>query len=345
MPGFGLRSRRLRLDPDPAFGDGELRRARDAAAMGGWEAVRDLLAATGEDWQLRTHRITVLANAAVGLEWPRAWRLAEPNNPDAHTVAVHAEAVRLHGMIIRRDPAATDQAAIDFVTRAREAAERSPLDPTPWISLLSLAGVLGDSGIEVARWSDLSFESGARSWLWFQEAVARHPDSWHAHHRMHEAQLSRLRTGRPHDLVSLLDFATAAAAHAPVDSPLRVLPLWAHTELRLAGVAGLLNPAEREWLAQRNEQDVEDAHRHWFGGQDPAGHPAAPYDLNILAYQLVETGRRALAGPVFAAIGSAATTSPWAQAARLSGAASGPEAFLAARAAAESADRSGQPPP
>jgi hypothetical protein len=341
----GARLKRLRLDPDPAFGDRGLRRAREEAAMGGWEAVRDLLAATGEDWQARSHRISVLAGAANGLEWPRAWRLAEPGNPDAHTLAVHAEAVRLHGMIIRRDPAATDQAVIDCVADARKAAERSPLDPTPWISLLTLAGVLGDSGVGMVPWGELSIESGARSWGWFQEAVARHPESWHAHHRMHEAQLSRLRTGPPHHLVSLLDFATAAAAHAATDSPLRVLPLWAHTELRLAGVAGILHAAEREWLAGRNEQDLEDAYRQWFGGQDPAKHPAAPYDLNVLAYQLVEAGRRAQARPVFEAIGSAATTAPWAQAARLSGAGSGTEAFLAARSAAESSPRTNHPPP
>lgn len=345
MPVLGARLKRLRLDPDPAFGDRELRRARDEAAMGGWEAVRDLLAATGGDWQLRSHRITVLAGAALGLEWPAAWRLAEPNNPDAHTLAVHAEAVRLHGMIIRRDPAATDQAVIGFVAGARTAAERSPLDPTPWISLLTLAGVLGDSGVGMVSWDDLSFESGARSWGWFQEAVARHPESWHAHHRMHEAQLARLRTGPPQDLVGLLDFATAAAAHAASDSSLRVLPLWAHTELRLAGVAGLLNTAEREWLAQRNERDLEEVYQHWFCGANPALHPTAPYDLNVLAYQLVETGRRALARPVFAAIGSAATTAPWAQAARLSGASSGTEAFLAARSAAESSARSAHSPP
>ena len=48
---------------DPAFDDAELRRAREDAAVGGWEAVRDPLARTGEDWPLRTHRSTVLGNA------------------------------------------------------------------------------------------------------------------------------------------------------------------------------------------------------------------------------------------------------------------------------------------
>jgi len=336
VPVFNPRSRRARLDHDPAFEDAELRRAREDAAMGGWEAVRDLLARTGDEWPLRTHRITVLANASVGLEWPRAWSQAEPERPDALVMTAYAEAVRLHSMIVRRDPSADDQAAVRAVAGCRAAVEAAPDDPTPWISLLTLAGVLGDNGVSMVQWHELSFEAGARSWGWFQEAERRHPESWHAHHRMREAQAARLRTGSPRDLTGLLDFATAAAAHAGDHSPLRVLPLYAHTELRQAATADLLRPAERDWLAQRNEQDLQDAYRDWFRGPERA-HPAASYDLNILAYQLVESGRPSLAHPVFSALGPYATAAPWAQAAQLSGARNGNDAFLAARTAAETA--------
>lgn len=304
--------------------------------MGGWEAVRDLLESTGEDWPLRTHRITVLGNAAVGLEWTRAWRTAEPERPDALVVAAYAEAVRVHAMIVRRDPAVTDAAAVSAVTRGREAAQVCPDDPTPWIGLLTLAGVLGDNGVSMVQWSDLSFEAGARSWAWFQEAVVRDPESWHAHHRMREAQAARLRTGSPRELTGLLDFTAAAAAHASEDSPLQVLPLYAHTELRQSSTADLLERSEREWLAQRAEQDIADAYRLWFRGARRT-HPAAPYDLNTLAYQLVESGRPSLAHPVFTAIGPYATAVPWTRAAQLSGAKTAQDAFLAARSTAETA--------
>ena len=304
--------------------------------MGGWEAVRDLLAGTGEDWPLRTHRITVLGNAAVGLEWPRAWRTAEPESPDALVVAAYAEALRVHAMIVRRDPAVSDAIAVAAVTRGRQAAEACPDDPTPWIGLLTLAGVLGDNGVSMVQWSDLSFEAGARSWSWFQEAVVRHPESWHAHQRMREAQAARLRTGSPRELTSLLDFTAAAAAHADEDSPLQVLPLYAHTELRQSATADLLEDSEREWLAQRAEQDIADAYRLWFRGAQRA-HPAAAYDLNTLAYQLVESGRPSLAHPVFAAIGEYATAVPWTRAAQLSGAKTAQDAFLASRSTAETA--------
>jgi hypothetical protein len=336
LPVFNPRSRRPRLDQDPAFDDAELRRAREEAAMGGWEAVRDLLARTGEDWPLRTHRITVLGNAAVGLEWTRAWRTAEPENPDAQVVSAYAEALGVHAMIVRRDPGVTDAAAVSAVSRGRAAAQACPDDPTPWIGLLTLAGVLGDNGVSMVQWSDLSFEAGARSWAWFQEAVARHPESWHAHQRMREAQAARLRTGSPRELTGLLDFTAAAAAHAADASPLHVLPLYAHTELRQSATSDLLDSSEREWLAQRAEQDIADAYRLWFrsAGRE---HPAAPYDLNVLAYQLVESGRPSLAHPVFSAIGVHATAVPWTRAAQLSGAKTGNDAFLAARAAAETA--------
>lgn len=334
MPVFSPRSRRTRLDSDPAFDDAELRRAREDAAMGGWEGVRDLLVRTGDDWSLRTHRITVLANASVGLEWPRAWSQAEPDRPDALVMGAYAEAAGLHGLIVRRDRSVDDAAAVRAVARCRAAAEAAPDDPTPWIGLLRLAGVLVDNGVSMVQWNGLSFEAGARSWRWFQEAVYRHPESWHAHHRMREAQLARLRTGPARDLTGLLDFATVAAANAGPHSPLRVLPLHAHSELRLASTADLLSAGEREWLIQRNDEDLQGAYRDWFRGPDRV-HPAAPYDLNVLAYQLVESGRPSLAHPVFSAIGPHVTAVPWTQAAQLSGARNGNDAFLAARAVAE----------
>lgn len=336
MPVFNPRSRRARLDSDPAFDDGELRRARADAAMGGWEAVRDLLARTGEDWPLRTHRISVLGNAAVGLEWPRVWSLAEPKSPDALLLSAYSEAVRVHGMIVRRDPSATDGLAVRAVARGRAAAEACPDDPTPWIGLLTLAGVLGDNGVSRVGWGELSFEAGARSWSWFQEAVVRHPESWHAHHRMLEAQSARLRTGSQRELTSLLDFTAAAAEHSEPHSPLRALPLYAHTELRQSNTPDLLDASERAWLTARAEQDIAGAYRQWFRGPAPS-HPGAPYDLNVLAYLLVESGRPSLAHPVFGAIGAYATAVPWARAAQLAGAKSGEDTFLAARAAAETA--------
>jgi hypothetical protein len=333
---FNPRSRRPKLDQDPTFEDAELRRARDDAAMGGWESVRDLLARTGDEWPLRTHRITVLANAAVGLEWPRTWGTAEPNRPDALVMMAFAGAVQLRSQIMRRDPTVNDSMAGRLVAFSRNAAEAAPDDPTPWIGLLTLAGVLGDNGVSMVQWHELSFEAGKRSWSWFQEAVTRHPESWHAHHRMREAQTARLRTGSPRDLTGLLDYATAAAAHAGDHSPLRVLPLYAHTELRLANTVDLLSGPERDWLSQRNEQDLQDAYQDWFRGPERV-HPATPYDLNMLAYQLVETGRPSLAHPVFTAIGPYATAAPWSQAAQLSGARNGTDAFSAARGAAETA--------
>lgn len=336
MPVFNPRSRRPKLDSDPAFDDADLRRARDDAAMGGWESVRDLLARTGGEWPLRTHRISVLANASVGLEWPLAWIQAEPDRPDAQVMVAYHGAVQLRSMIMRRDPAADDDSAGRAVAQCRSAAEAAPDDPTPWISLLTLAGVLGDNGVSMVQWHELSFEAGKRSWGWFQEAVRRHPDSWHAHQRMRDAQAARLRTGSPRDLTGLLDFTTAAAAHAGDHSPLRVLPLYAHTELRLANTIDLLGGAERDWLSQRNEQDLQDAYRDWFRGPERI-HPATPYDLNMLAYQLVESGRPSLAHPVFTAIGPYATAAPWSQAAQLSGARNGNDAFTAARNAAETA--------
>src|SRR6185437_8190700 len=96
---------------DPALGDEQLRRAARHAAMGSWEHARDLLAATGKDWPLRGHRISVLTQSAFGLRWPTAWLLAEPESLEARVLGAHVDVLELRALILRRDPSATDELA------------------------------------------------------------------------------------------------------------------------------------------------------------------------------------------------------------------------------------------
>ncbi|MER5827410.1 hypothetical protein ABT086_35505, partial [Streptomyces mirabilis] len=63
---------------DAALDDTELVAARTSLAQGRWTAVRALLAATGDDWDRRGHRVTVLAQEPAALAWARDWQLAEP---------------------------------------------------------------------------------------------------------------------------------------------------------------------------------------------------------------------------------------------------------------------------
>ncbi|MEU3963616.1 hypothetical protein AB0F42_28070 [Streptomyces buecherae] len=51
--------------------------------MGRWEAPRDLLAATGVDWDRRIFRLQVLAEAGAQLRFADTWAKAEPRSPHA----------------------------------------------------------------------------------------------------------------------------------------------------------------------------------------------------------------------------------------------------------------------
>ncbi|MYQ45424.1 hypothetical protein GTW40_10185, partial [Streptomyces sp. SID4985] len=68
---------------EAALGDAELLAARAALAGGRWQPVRSLLAHTGDDWDRRGHRITVLAQEPCTEARVRAWLLTEPGSADA----------------------------------------------------------------------------------------------------------------------------------------------------------------------------------------------------------------------------------------------------------------------
>jgi hypothetical protein len=83
------------LDFDLCLDDLELRAARDSALNGQWEPTRDLLAATGKDWDRRALRVTGLGEATVTApSWLRSWLTAEPDCPDALVVLAEAEVLR-----------------------------------------------------------------------------------------------------------------------------------------------------------------------------------------------------------------------------------------------------------
>ncbi|MFD7890111.1 hypothetical protein ACFV3O_16915, partial [Streptomyces albidoflavus] len=72
-PPFGRARKRATHPLDPALGDADLIAARAALTQGRWTAVRELLAHTGTDWDLRGHRLTVLAAGGGGGGWGVVW--------------------------------------------------------------------------------------------------------------------------------------------------------------------------------------------------------------------------------------------------------------------------------
>lgn len=289
-PPLGRGRKRASHAFDAALDDTELSAARTALAQGRWQTARSLLARTGDDWDRRGHRVTVLAQEPYCAPWTRDWLLAEPDSADAAVLLALAQVQRaLRG---KEKP-----------VRAREschaAAAMAPADPTPWLGLLMLESALGAE--EAVR-------------RHFAEVRARYADHHHAHHLM-VARLAERRTGSGADpLHEVYDFANEAAEHAPADSPLAVLPVVAHAE-RYRVLAGSGHgpgdaAASGHWSGRRARQVMRAAFDWWLEWEQE-GHPRRLIDLNYLAHAKVCEGRGAEAAALFHRIGEHATPSPW----------------------------------
>ncbi|MFI6655774.1 hypothetical protein ACIBL8_09735 [Streptomyces sp. NPDC050523] len=307
-PPLGRGRKRAAQALDAALDDAGLHAARAALAQGRWQAARSLLVQTGDDWESRGHRVTVLALEPYAQAWARDWLLAEPDSTDAALLL----AVALVQRALRRK---------EKPERAREAcraaAARVPADPTPWLGLLMLERGTG-TGDDTARL--------------FDQVRGRYPDHHHAHHLMVAHLAERHPGAGPDPLHEVYDFANWAAEQAPADSPLAILPVVAHAErYRVLAAAGHESPdpaASGHWSGRRARQVMKAAFDWWLEWEHE-GHPRRLVDLNFLAHAKFCEGRGAEAAALFHRIGEHATPAPWSYPDR-----DPHSAFRAARAAA-----------
>ncbi|KOV78839.1 hypothetical protein ADL01_14100 [Streptomyces sp. NRRL WC-3618] len=275
---------------DAALDDAELVVARTALAQGRWQAVRALLATTGDDWDRRGHRVTVLALESGTAAWARDWLLAEPESGDA--------AVLLAAATVQRSLAGKDKP--DLARDAcHSAAALVPDDPTPWLGLLQLERNVGAEDVVVRL---------------FDEVRRRSPEHHHAHHLMIARLAERCATAGPDPLHEVYDFAHWAVEQAPADSPLAILPVVAHAErYRVLAAAGLesTDPASSgHWVGRRARQVMKAAFDWWLEWERD-DHPRRLIDLNFLAHAKFCEGRGAEAAALFHRIGPHQTPEPW----------------------------------
>ncbi|WP_369034737.1 hypothetical protein [Streptomyces adonidis] len=289
-PPLGRGRRRAAQAFDAALDDAELVVARSALAQGRWQAVRALLADTGDDWDRRGHRVTVLALESGTAAWARDWLLAEPDSADA--------AVLLAAATVQRALAGKDK-PVKARDACHAAAALAPADPTPWLGLLQLERNVGAEETVVQL---------------FDEVRHRYPDHHHAHHLM-VARLAERRTAAGQDpLHEVYDFAGWAVEQAPADSPLAMLPVVAHAErYRVLAGAGLesADPASSgHWVGRRARQVMKAAFDWWLEWERD-DHPRRLIDLNFLAHAKSCEGRTAEAAALFHRIGTHQTPIPW----------------------------------
>jgi hypothetical protein len=259
-------------------------------AQGRWQAARTLLTRTGDDWDLRGHRVTVLAVEPYSAAWARDWLLAEPESPDASVLlalALVQHALRGKGKPVRAREACHAAAAL------------APADPTPWLGLLMLERSLG---------------AEEESLRLFDEVRGRYADHHHAHHLMVARLAERRAEAGPDPFHEVYEFAGRAAAQAPADSHLAILPVIAHAEryraLAAAGHAPSDPAASGHWVGRRARQVMKAAFDWWLEWEHD-GHPRRLVDLNFLAHAKVCEGRGAEAAALFHRIGEHITAAPW----------------------------------
>ncbi|MFG2355461.1 hypothetical protein [Streptomyces sp. NPDC048521] len=279
---------------DDALDDAELRTARAALTQGRRQAARSLLRHTGDDWDRRGHRLTVLAREPYAAAWAQDWVRAEPGSADA--AALYALALVQRALRGKEDP-----------DRAREActtaAALAPADPTPWLGLLLLAHARGPEREVLGT---------------FTELRRRHPEHHHAHHLL-IARLAERPSGGRAEAHEVYDLAELAAAQAPADSPLAVLPVVAYAEryrvLAATGLAPADPAASGHWSGPRVRRFLHAAFDWWLEWEHDE-HPRRHLDLNHLAFALSCAGRPAEAAALFQRIGEHATPAPWSYAHR-----------------------------
>ncbi|MDH6216843.1 hypothetical protein [Streptomyces pseudovenezuelae] len=289
-PPLGRGRKRAAQALDAALDDAELVATRASLAQGRWQAARSLLVQTGDDWDRRGHRVTVLALESYSAAWSRDWLLAEPDSADAAVLLALSLVQR--ALLGKEKVAKADKACRDAIALA-------PADPTPWLGLLMLACVGG---------TDEETEQ------LFDEVRSRHADHHHGHHLMVARLAERRATAGPDPLHEVYDFANWAAEQAPADSPLAILPVIAHAEryrvLALAGHEPADPVASGHWSGRRARQVMKAAFDWWLEWEQE-GHPRRLVDLNFLAHAKVCEGRGAEATALFYRIGEHPTTAPW----------------------------------
>ncbi|GHE44073.1 hypothetical protein GCM10018785_12080 [Streptomyces longispororuber] len=122
------------FDSHPARDDKALRRVLEDAAMGRWEGPREMLIATGPDWDRRIFRLQVLAEAGARLRFADTWAEAEPHSPHALALLAHVQALR--AMIAGRDSGQTQMEEAWATCRA--ALDLWPQDVAPLVVMLAL---------------------------------------------------------------------------------------------------------------------------------------------------------------------------------------------------------------
>ncbi|MFE0642679.1 hypothetical protein ACFW2Y_13840 [Streptomyces sp. NPDC058877] len=308
----------------PAGHDHALRNAVQDLRTGRWVSMARLLDETS-DWDAWTRRTQVLAAVAAGTDVIPVWQAEQPESLAAavmHSRVAVERAVRAH----RAGHTRTLELWQEAWAACREACDRSPADPVPWVGLIALAALDARQRMAEHRLAPPAPMLPPGPWGLLAEAEKRDPHNREAHHRMLQFVYAR----RPGPLSEAVNYAQWAANSAPVGSALHALPLYVRVE-RYRRQRGHERALDLHWVAEDAVRDARRALDTWF--LFCATDEASLLDLNHLAHALFGALRFTDAARVFEALGPYYTTLPWAyRTARPDDRTLAEEVFLRARA-------------
>ncbi|MFF4252945.1 hypothetical protein ACFY1L_17210 [Streptomyces sp. NPDC001663] len=280
----------------PAADDRVLARVCVDIRAGRYLSAHEALAETRGDFGLRAHRSLVLASEAADSDLAERW-LAEEPTPEAALLWARVAVLRALRAADAQDERAEALERIALAACDRASAT-DPADPTPWVARLAMARL--HRLTEPAPRGLLTAPPGP--WRLFAHVLSLDP--WHreAHHRFLACFFAR----HGGSVNAAWDVAAFLGQRAPVDSPLRLLPLVALVES--------YNPtqllADRVWEQPQWRSTALAIYQNWL--PRVAGYRFTPVlDLAYLAHALVMGKREFEARAVFAAMGPYASRMPW----------------------------------
>ncbi|MEU2285331.1 hypothetical protein ABZ614_25870 [Streptomyces sp. NPDC013178] len=294
---------RFAPDFDPDCGDEPLSSARQDIVIGRWQGLRALLRDTGPDWLARGHRVRLLAQGCAGSSTVESWLAAEPHSADALALRAATETARAFNLAITAGRGVPiDQHRIDTAVLAcLAAADAYPEDPTPWVSLISVAR-LYPSGVrrqELARWWDELHQRDPYSMEGHLQVLHYYSARWHGTHGL------------------MYDFARDAAGVAPPGCALPVLVQYARVEEYRYGLEAAQGHSTtvglgRHWTHDGALGDLRRTWERWIMDRPETEiAPGELRDLNYLAHAACSAGAADMAGPLLRMLGQRATRTPW----------------------------------
>ncbi|GAA1978516.1 hypothetical protein [Catenulispora subtropica] len=314
----------------PAGFDEALARILGEVRTGHYFSMAELLAAPGQDRQLRCSRTALLAQVAAGSNAVDQWAAERPRDPNAIIMAARVAVERACRAVANDAPQAQvlGRRAAELCA---EAAASSPGDPVPYLGRLALAAgfderIDGPASCPVPG-----------PWHAFRDLWRVDPANREGCHRM----LAAVGNGSGPSPADAQLFAASIVGSVGLSStsPLQLLPLYALVVAYEYRKANRDNLAHLMWSTDAARAEMA---RGWNWFTSTSKDDWLVVDLSHLAHALVAGGRSDLAHDVFQALGPYGATKPWAS---VSSTGDAVEEFTRARTTALSSGSRRREPP